>query len=78
MAKDKSSPSAPKQDTNSSLGSQGTPVVDVENSYDNVVKSSMLPKKDAGGSRAGRRMIWTSDETIRLVNYLCTSITSNN
>nr|TKV92433.1 hypothetical protein SEVIR_9G162500v2 [Setaria viridis] len=32
------------------------------------VNPSTLSKKDAGGSRTGRRMIWTSDETMRLIS----------
>lgn len=75
MDEARTSQSAPKQVTaHSSLGSQAAPVIDVENIDDNGVNPSTLSKKDAGGSRTGRRMIWTSDETMRLVNYLCASI----
>ncbi|XP_004986366.1 glutathione S-transferase T3 [Setaria italica] len=69
MAEGWTSQSAPKQvTTHSSLGSQAAPVVDVENIDDNGVNPSTLSKKDAGGSRTERRMIWTSDETMRLVS----------
>nr|XP_034581101.1 glutathione S-transferase T3-like [Setaria viridis] len=69
MDEARTSQSAPKQVTaHSSLGSQAAPVIDVENIDDNGVNPSTLSKKDAGGSRTGRRMIWTSDETMRLVS----------
>lgn len=69
----------PKQGTTRSAPDKQTaPVVDVDNTDDNGGNPSIFSKKDAGGSRAGRRMIWTFDETMRLVSYLCTSIQSYN
>ncbi|RLN29790.1 hypothetical protein C2845_PM05G32240 [Panicum miliaceum] len=70
MAKATSSDSEPKQGTTrSALDKQAAPVVDVGSTDDNGGNPSTLSKKDAGGSRAGRRMIWTSDETMRLAFY---------
>jgi hypothetical protein len=70
MANANSSQSPAEQNIRlSALGSQTVPVVDVENTDNNGNNPSML-KKDAGGNWAGRRMIWTPDETMRLVNYM--------
>lgn len=69
MAKAKSSDSDPKQGTTRSApDKQAAPVVDVDNTDANEGNPSTFSKKDAGGSRAGMRMIWTPDETMRLVS----------
>ncbi|CAN6338950.1 unnamed protein product [Urochloa humidicola] len=69
MANANSSQSSAEQGTAlPALGSQTAPVVDVDRVDDNGGNPRTFPKKDAGGSRACRRMIWTSDETMRLVS----------
>jgi len=77
MAKANSSDSDLKQGTTRSApDKQAAPVVNVDSNDDNGGNPSTFSKKDTGGSRAGRRMIWTSDETIRLVNSQCTALNS--
>jgi hypothetical protein len=75
MAKAKSSHSLPEKNTpHSALGSQAAAahIVDIDNNDGNGGTPSTFTKKDTGGNRPAKRMIWTPNETMRLVKSLYT------